>query len=143
MKKTLGRRWLSLLLACALCLTLIPAAFADDTAGSAGDYKIEITSAPSEIKVGDKATLTATVIKGNGPDTSVTVTWSTSDTDKIDLNAATGEITGKAPVRCRTQRARLSPQPAQLKSSPLTHPPQPLLPSKAAILHLRSESPKQ
>ena len=89
MKNTLGRRWLSLLLACALCLTLIPAAFATN---EAGDYKIEITSAPAEIKVKEKATLTATVTKGNATDTSVTVTWSTSDTDKIDLKIGRAHV---------------------------------------------------
>ena len=96
MKKTLGRRWLSLLLACALCLTLIPAAFADDTLDSVGDYKISLTASSPKIEVEGEATLTATVTKNNATDDSVAVTLSTNDTDIITLDTDKKKITGKA-----------------------------------------------
>ncbi len=52
---------------------------------------ISVTASCNEIRVGEKATLTATVLPGNAA--KKTVTWSSSDTNVATVDATTGEVT--------------------------------------------------
>ena len=108
MKKTLGRRWLSLLLACALCLTLIPAVFADDPdqtpdsdAASPALNSIILTkkTLPSTITVGDTLDLTVTAAAdpAGAPLDGITYRWTSTNENVIAVsdNTATPTVSVK------------------------------------------------
>lgn len=90
MKKTLGRRWLSLLLACALCLTFIPAVFADDTDPVLTGITLTKKELPSTITVGDTLDLTVTAAaepEGASLD-GITYEWTSSKEDVIAVSGS-------------------------------------------------------
>lgn len=90
MKKTLGRRWLSLLLTCALCLTFIPAAFADDTDPVLTRITLTKKTLPTTITVGDTLDLTVTAAaepEGASLD-GITYEWTSSDEDVIAVSGS-------------------------------------------------------
>lgn len=104
MKTTCGRRWLSLLLTLAMCLTLAPAVFAAEPAPTVTLNRTSLTMYMLELAEGDVTEqLTAKATSGNitlnGP-----IEWTSSD-DKVATVNADGLVTavgaGKVTITAR------------------------------------------
>ena len=105
MKTALGRRWLSLLLTCVLCLSLAPAAWAEDPPSGGGTTPPALTGItlsfkeepPGEV-MEDGQLPDLTVEAKSVPDgadlTGITYTWSSSDSGVITVkvNGATASL---------------------------------------------------
>lgn len=100
MRKTFSaRRWLAVLLTLAMCMTLVPTAFAvegDRAVQPRGTITVEVSLSPISIKTGEKATATAVLKDDNTAVTSQpTFTWESSATDKATVDSS-GQVTGVA-----------------------------------------------
>ena len=101
MRKTFSaRRWLAVLLTLAMCMTLVPTAFAvegDRAVQPRGTITVEVSLSPISIKTGEKATATAVLKDDNTAVTSQpTFTWESSATDKATVDNSSGQVTGVA-----------------------------------------------
>lgn len=101
MRKTFSaRRWLAVLLTLAMCMTLVPTAFAvegDRAVQPRGTITVEVSLSPNSIKAGEKATATAVLKDGGTAVTSQpTFTWESSATDKATVDNSSGQVTGVA-----------------------------------------------
>lgn len=92
MKNSFAKRWLSVLLVLAMCLSLAPAVFAADTLDG---YTISITG-DSEVEVDKTTTLTAEVMKDSVKVDPADVKWSSSAPDTAAVDPDSGVVTAKA-----------------------------------------------
>lgn len=91
MKNSFAKRWLSVLLVLAICLSLAPAAFADDP-----DPEITLTTSSLELTVGGQGeTLTASV---SNPVNGGSIAWTSSNESAAAVSPAAGETVTVTPV---------------------------------------------
>lgn len=88
MKNTFGRRGLSLFLALVMCLTLVPAVFAEDPKPT-----VTIDQPSLDLTVGDSETLNVSL---SGGIEIQEVKWSSDNTSVATVNATTGAVTAVA-----------------------------------------------